>query len=82
MRASCEFDHERVTMEQDHVHKRYVCPKCGESLTPERIERAIPAAFRRQSDPFAETIRNLLDYEVEGVWTDEGLLIEYPRRGQ
>jgi hypothetical protein len=65
-------------MIQDHVHKKYICKICEETLTPERISSEIPKIYR----DYPESL-SILNAEIRPVLLpDKKLLLEYPRYGR
>ncbi len=68
-------------MYMDHVNRMWVCPRCGNRLTPEAVLMITDEAYRPSGDPLETFLQDLLDYEIEGVLSDgQQLTVEYPRR--
>lgn len=80
MRAECQKGHERIPMQEDHVHKRFYCVECDATITPDRIYAEVPSEYKPSGETIISTVQGLLDYEIVGVIMEDGsLFIEYPR---
>lgn len=74
MKAYCEKDHERAEMIENCVDALYACERCGSVIAKNQIIDATPKDYQ------STEVQLHPDYEIVGVNTDDGLIIDLHKR--